>query len=110
MLLGILGASLVGNMLAGKGMLRAGYGNNVKELVMEIRITRMNLDSMEFILEIIYLRNKGWGICYKILMNIQMLVRIGLLCIVKIMKLFILTALELNLFLRKLENLLRIKT
>ena len=27
MLLGTLGASLLGNMLTGKGMLRAGYGN-----------------------------------------------------------------------------------
>ena len=27
MLLGTLGASLLGNMLAGKGMLRAGYGH-----------------------------------------------------------------------------------
>ena len=27
MLLGTLGASLLGNMLAGKGMLRGGYGN-----------------------------------------------------------------------------------
>ena len=27
MLLGTLGASLLGNTLAGKGMLRAGYGN-----------------------------------------------------------------------------------
>ena len=26
--LGTLGASLLGNMLTGKGMLRAGYGNN----------------------------------------------------------------------------------
>ena len=28
-LLGILRASLLGNMLAGKGMLRAGYGNKM---------------------------------------------------------------------------------
>ena len=27
MLLGALGASLLGNLLTGKGMLRAGYGN-----------------------------------------------------------------------------------
>ena len=27
MLLGTLGATLLGNMLTGKGMLRAGYGN-----------------------------------------------------------------------------------
>ena len=27
MLLGALGASLLGNMLAGKGLVRAGYGN-----------------------------------------------------------------------------------
>ena len=28
MLLGTLGASLLGNLLAGKGVVRAGYGNN----------------------------------------------------------------------------------
>ena len=35
---------------------------------------------------------------------------IGLLCIVEILKLFILTVLELSIFLRKLTNLLDIKT
>ena len=34
MLLGTLGASLLGNLLAGKGIVRAGYGNkNGKEIV-----------------------------------------------------------------------------
>ena len=31
MLLGILGASLLANLLTGKGVVRAGYGNNNKE-------------------------------------------------------------------------------
>ena len=31
MLLGTLGASLVGNLLTGKGILRAGYGNHSKK-------------------------------------------------------------------------------
>ena len=33
MLLGTLGASLLGNMLAGKGIVRVGYGSKVKEIV-----------------------------------------------------------------------------
>ena len=40
----------------------------------------------------------------------QMLVQIGLVYIVKIMKLFILIVLELNMFQKKLKNLLDIKT
>ena len=32
-LLGTLGASLLGNLLAGKGFLRAGSGNNKKKVV-----------------------------------------------------------------------------
>ena len=31
MLLGILGTSLLGNMLAGKGIIRAGYGSKKKD-------------------------------------------------------------------------------
>ena len=31
MLLGTLGASLLGNMLSGKGILRTGYGNKEKK-------------------------------------------------------------------------------
>ena len=31
MLLGTLGAGLLGNMLTGKGMLRAGYGSSIKK-------------------------------------------------------------------------------
>ena len=31
MLLGILGASLLGNMLAGKGIVRVGYGNKQRK-------------------------------------------------------------------------------
>ena len=40
----------------------------------------------------------------------QMLVQIGLVYIVKIMKLFILIVLDLNMFQKKLKNLLDIKT
>ena len=42
-------------------------------------------------------------------MNMQMLVRTGLLCIIQILKLFILTVLELNMFLKELKNSLDIK-
>ena len=33
MLLGTLGVSLLGNMLAGKGIVRAGYGNKKQKIV-----------------------------------------------------------------------------
>ena len=63
MLLGTLGASLLGNMLAGKGMLRAGYGSK-KILIpphprrnFEIKnIVKMNQGLMEFFQKLIYLR------------------------------------------------------
>ena len=42
-------------------------------------------------------------------MNMQMLVQIELFCVFQMMKSFILTVLELNMFLKKLENLLDIK-
>ena len=84
MLLDTLGASLLQNMFAGKGVLRASYGN--KE---EKRIVRAG---------------------YRSSIKMQMLVHIGLLCIVEILKLLILTFLELNMFLKKLKNLLGIKT
>ena len=42
-------------------------------------------------------------------MHIQILVHAGLLCIVEILKLFILTVLELTMFLKKLKTLLDIK-
>ena len=80
MLLGTLGASLLGNMLANKGKIRAGYGSKGKGIIRAgygsekkfnstpsfnklgqtlASIIRMNLDLMEFILEIIYdLSNK----------------------------------------------------
>ena len=77
MLLGILLASLLRNMLAGKvilragygtkkvkGMVRAGYGSKnvwfclILLLILTYKCTiRMNLDLMEFILEIICLKN-----------------------------------------------------
>ena len=75
MLLGTLGASLLGNMLAGKGIVTAGFGNKKgKEIIragyenqidfwchlwntLKYRsIIKMNLDSMEFILEIMCLK------------------------------------------------------
>ena len=43
-------------------------------------------------------------------MNMQMLVHIGLLCMEKIMKLFTLIVLVLNMFLKKSKDLLDIKT
>ena len=81
MLLGTLGASVLGNMLAGigitragygfkkgKGIIRAGYGSKldwnwlILQLILKYKsIIRMNQDSMEFVLEIIYLKNKGMG-------------------------------------------------
>ena len=81
MLLGTLGASVLGNMLAGIGITRAGYGFKkgkgiirarygskldwnwlILQLILKYKsIIRMNQDSMEFVLEIIYLKNKGMG-------------------------------------------------
>ena len=81
MLLGTLGASLLGNMLSGKGILRVGYGNKEKKGILradfgskdlgsmnlfhfilqqiwKCRNIRMYLDSMEFILEIICLKKR----------------------------------------------------
>ena len=45
----------------------------------------------------------------KVLMNMQILVHIGLLCIIQKLKLFIFTVLVLKMFLKKLKNLLGIK-
>ena len=70
-LLGTLGACLLGNMLTGKGIIRAEYGS--KDLQSKggkgivsagygskgSCIIRMNQDLMEFILEIIYLIKDG---------------------------------------------------
>ena len=74
MLLGTLGASLFGDLLtknlsgkrvrSGEGFLRAGEGIKKKSLMppyplthFEAKgITKMNLDSMVFILEVIYLK------------------------------------------------------
>ena len=66
----------------------------------------MNLDSMEFILEMIHLKIKDGA--YIRNFDKKML-RTKLLCIVQILKLFFLTVLELNMFLKKLKNLLGIK-
>ena len=66
MLLGTLGASLLGNMWTGKRMLRAGYGSSIKnvfdstpssnKLWNNRNIIRMNIDSMDFTLDIICLK------------------------------------------------------
>ena len=81
MLLGTLGASLLGNMLSGKGIVREGYGNKegkgilragygskgssitkilhhpILEQIFKYRnIIRMSLDLMQFILETIGLK------------------------------------------------------
>ena len=80
MLLRTLGASLFGNMLAGKGIVRAGYGNKQAKGIVRASyrskkvnsshhlitlkyksIIRMNLYLMEFILEIICLKKKKDG-------------------------------------------------
>ena len=71
-LLGTVGASLLGNMFTGKGIngvakrfISGGYGsktrtfnrtfNTTSYLILKYRsITKMNLDLMEFVLEIIY--------------------------------------------------------
>ena len=64
MLLGTLGASLLGNLLSGKGFLRAGEGIKKNSLMPPhplanfeiIQYYKMNLALMVFILEIIYLK------------------------------------------------------
>ena len=58
MLLGTLGARLLGNMLPCKGFIKAGY-RLILELILKCitkSITKMNLDLVVFILEIIHLR------------------------------------------------------
>ena len=55
MLLGTLGVSLLGNLLTGKGTVRAREGTSFNKLRNKT-ILKMSLDSMVFILEIIYLK------------------------------------------------------
>ena len=56
MLLGTLGARLLGTMLPCKGFIQAGY-RLILELILKYKsITKMNLDLVVFILEIIHLR------------------------------------------------------
>ena len=67
MSLGTLGTSLLGNLLTGKGIARAGYGNHLKnkmhfsyslilkETFKYKSIMKMNQDSMEFFQEIVYM-------------------------------------------------------
>ena len=56
MLLGTLVARLLGNMLPCKGFIKAGY-RLILELILKYKsITKMNLDLVVFILEIIHLR------------------------------------------------------
>ena len=96
MLLGTLGASLLGNMLTGKAMLIAGYENKEEKGVVR---TRDNLPKA--IKDWVYVINPDehadvgthWIALY-----------------VKTLKLFTLTVLELNMSLKKLKSLLGIKT
>ena len=71
MLLGTLGASMLGNLLSGKGIVRAGYWKRMGFLMPPYPLTnfemqifmRMNQNLMVSILETICLKkNKGWGI------------------------------------------------
>ena len=83
MLLGTLASTLLENMLAGKGIVRVGYGSSIKKssnstVSFNKSIIKMSLDLMVFILEITYL--KKWSICRKKKMNMQMLCHIGFLC------------------------------
>ena len=60
MLLGVLGASLLGNMLIGQGIIRAQYENKKEKGILRAgygskSISRVNLNLMEFILEMICL-------------------------------------------------------
>ena len=71
MLLGTLGASLLGNILAGKGInradegvVRAGYGNKKGRKNSKMDFIKMRLDLMVFVLEI-FTQNIGWGLCKK---------------------------------------------
>ena len=94
MLLGTLGASLLGNLLIANRIVRAGTGNKKGKGVVRTgtghplssasqkqwdflmpphpltnlkykNIIKMNQDLVVFPQEIIYLRNKGWGTCNK---------------------------------------------
>ena len=72
-------------------------------------IIRMNLDSMEFFVDIICLK-KGWDICNKPLWICRYWYSLGCFLCKKILRLLILAVLALNMFLKKLKNLLVIKT
>ena len=55
MLLGTLGASLLGNILAGKGAIATSQGRGIYRAILKYKnIIKINQDSMVFILEIIY--------------------------------------------------------
>ena len=110
MLLGTLGASLLGNLLTGKGMMRAGEGivragegakKNLNSLLPFHPLTNIEINEYyknEPRFNGVYSRNnlpdkikKG---AYVInLVNMKMLVRIGSLYLLKLMKLFILIVL-----------------
>ena len=64
----------------------------------------MNLDSIEFILEIIFLKNKGWSICNKPWWICRCWRTLDCFACKKKLKLFILIVLELNMFLKKLKR------
>ena len=106
MLLGTIEASLLGNLLTRKGILRAGSGQNISNFELQ-NIIKMNQDLMVFFQEIIYLKKIKDG-AYVI--NLDEYANVGtnwiaLFC--KKMKLFISVVSVLNIFLTKLKNLLK---
>ena len=66
MLWGTLGASLLGNMLAGQGIVKAGYGNKEGKAMLQTlklkNIIKINRDLMDFFQEIINLKKQRVGL------------------------------------------------
>ena len=116
MLLGTLGASLLGNMLPGKGINRAEYGFKDLESKGGKGIIRAGYrfkgslinDSRDNIPNKI--KDGAYVINMSILMSILILELIGLLCMYLIIMVLILIVSELNTFQKKLNDLLVIKT
>ena len=110
--------TLLENLVSGKGMWTAGYGSKKKSdsthpstnfeiykyYQNESRFNRVfSRDNLPNKIKKRSLCNKPWWIC-------RMLEHIGLLYFVLKLKLFTLTTLEWNTFLKKLKNSLEIKT
>ena len=66
MLLGTLGASLLGNMLPGQGIVKAGYGNKEGKAILQTlkfkNIIKLHQDLMDFLQKIIYLKKQRVGL------------------------------------------------